>query len=135
LQESKNMNLAGSWMLKFAFCFMERTNEPLHLDKWTLVHWKIMDMPTSFIWIIIFFDGAFECGGISKLWGYVGTNTELLCVEFCNFVECHVFLSYLSCYYFMKGVLNIRDSNTAAEKYLRLYRPINLFIFRIYNMG
>jgi hypothetical protein len=35
----------------------------------------------------------------------------------------------------IKGVLNIRDINTALEKYSRLYRSINLFIFRMYNMG
>jgi hypothetical protein len=66
-----------------------------------------MDMPTRFILIIIFFNRAFEYGGISKLWGYVGTNTKLLCAEFCNYVQCHIFVSYLSCYCFIKGVLNI----------------------------
>jgi hypothetical protein len=29
-----------------------------------------------------------------KLRGYVGTNAEKLCVEFCNFVQCHIFLPY-----------------------------------------
>jgi hypothetical protein len=54
-------------------------------------------LSTSFILIIIFFDGVFEYGGDSKFWGYVGTNTELLWVEFCNFVQSHMFVSYLSC--------------------------------------
>jgi hypothetical protein len=58
------MNMAGRWVLKFTFYFMERTHETLHLVKWSFVHWKIMNMPTSFIWIIIFFDWAFEYGGI-----------------------------------------------------------------------
>jgi hypothetical protein len=44
-----------------------------------------MDIPTTFIWIIIFFNRAFEYGNIS-MWDYVGTNAELLCVELCNFV-------------------------------------------------
>jgi hypothetical protein len=35
----------------------------------------------------------------------------------------------------MKGVLNIRDTKTAAEKYSSLYRAIHLFMFRIYNIG
>jgi hypothetical protein len=35
---------------------------------------------------------------------------------------------------FIKGVLNIRDTNTAAEKYSRLYGPVNLFTSRIYNV-
>jgi hypothetical protein len=59
LLESKNTNMAGGWMLKFTSYFMERTKEPLQLDKWSFVHWKIMDIPTNFIWIIIFFDSAF----------------------------------------------------------------------------
>jgi hypothetical protein len=45
----------------------------------------------------------------------VCTNTEPLCVEFCNFVQCHIFVSYLYCYCFIKGVLNIRDTNMTAE--------------------
>jgi hypothetical protein len=59
---------------------MDRTHEPLHLllDKWSSVHWKIVDTPTTFIWIILFFDGAF-----------------LLCVEICNFGQCYIFVSYL----------------------------------------
>jgi hypothetical protein len=112
LRQSKNMNMAGSWT--FTFYFMERTHEPLHLDRLSYVHWKIMDITTSFIWIIIFFNRVFNN---LKLWGYVGTNTELLCVEFCNFVQCHIFVSSLSCYCFMKGVLNIRGTNMVADKY------------------
>jgi hypothetical protein len=83
----------------------------------------------------IFFEGAFEYGGISKLWGYVGTTAELICVQFCNFVQCHIFVSYLSCYRFINGVLNIRDTNTVSKKYSRLYTPINSFTFTVYNMG
>jgi hypothetical protein len=68
---AKNMNMEGSLKLKFAFYFMETTCEPLHLDKWSYVQWKIMDI-TSFMWIIFY--GAFECGGGSKFWGHVGPN-------------------------------------------------------------
>jgi hypothetical protein len=48
---------------------METTHEILHLDKRSLVQWKIVDMPTSFIWIIIFFNGPSEYGdgGIFEL--------------------------------------------------------------------
>jgi hypothetical protein len=59
---------------------MATTHEPLHLGKRSFVQWKIVKIPKSFIWIIILFDGAFEYGGISKLWGYIGTNAELHCV-------------------------------------------------------
>jgi hypothetical protein len=70
---------------------------------------------------------VFKYGGISKLWGFVGTNAKLLRIEFRNFVHCHIFVSDLS-FCFIKGVLGIRDSNTAAEKYSRLCRPVNLYL-------
>jgi hypothetical protein len=60
---------------------METTHEPLHLDKWGSIQWKIMDILISFIWNIMFFGTAFEYGGGSKFWGYVGTNAEPLFVE------------------------------------------------------
>jgi hypothetical protein len=76
---------------------METTHDLLHLDKRSLVQWNIVDVPTSFIWIISFFDGAFEYGGGSTSWGYAGENAELPWVEICNFVQYHMFVSYLSC--------------------------------------
>jgi hypothetical protein len=36
---------------------------------------------------------------------------------------------------YLLKVLWIVDTNTAAEKYSRLYRPVNLYLFKIYNMG
>jgi hypothetical protein len=61
--------MEGGWNSKLTFCFMETTHEPLHLDKRSLVQWKIMDIPTDFVWIIIFLDISFEYGygGIFKL--------------------------------------------------------------------
>jgi hypothetical protein len=85
LHNTNNTNMAGGWKLKFTFHFMEITHEPLQLDKLRFVQWEIMDILTSFIWTIIFFHGAFEYGGGPKFWGYVGTDAELFCVEFCNF--------------------------------------------------
>jgi hypothetical protein len=90
--------MAGGWKLQFTFYFMKRTHEPLHLVKWNFVHWKIMDIPISFSWIIIFFDGTFEYGDASTFWGYVGINAEMFYVKLCNFVQCHMFVGYLSCY-------------------------------------
>jgi hypothetical protein len=49
-----------------------------------------MHIPTSFVWIIIFFGGAFEYGGGSKFLRYVGANADPLCIELCNFVHCHI---------------------------------------------
>jgi hypothetical protein len=76
-----------------------------------------------------------EYGSISKLQGYVGTNTELLCAEFCNLVQCYIFVSHLSCYSFIKGVMNTRHTNTAAKRYSRLYRPIHLFYLEFITLA
>jgi hypothetical protein len=55
-----------------------------------------MDIPTSFTWIIILFDAVFKYGDGAKIWGYVVINAEQLCAEFCNFVQCHIFVNYLT---------------------------------------
>jgi hypothetical protein len=39
-----------------------------------------MDIPTSYIWVIIFFDEAVKYGDGVVFWGYVGTNAKQLCV-------------------------------------------------------
>jgi hypothetical protein len=54
-----------------------------------------MDIPTSFIWIIVLFEAVFKHGYGAKFWGNVGINAEPLCVVFCNFVQCHIFVNYL----------------------------------------
>jgi hypothetical protein len=40
-----------------------------------------MDIPISFIWIIILSDAVFKYGDGTEFWGYVGINAEPLCVE------------------------------------------------------
>jgi hypothetical protein len=47
---------------------MATTLEPLHWKKRNFVQWKIVNMPTSSIWLIIYFNGTFEYGdgGIFK---------------------------------------------------------------------
>jgi hypothetical protein len=32
---------------------------------------------------------------IVKFLGYVGTHAEPLCVEFCNFMQCHIFVNFV----------------------------------------
>jgi hypothetical protein len=56
-----------------------------------------MVIPTIYIWIIILFDEIFKYSDGANLWGYVGTNAEPLCVEFCNFVQCYILVNYLIC--------------------------------------
>jgi hypothetical protein len=49
-----------------------------------------MDISATWIWIVILFDEAFKYDDGEKFWGYVGTSTELLCLEFCNFMQCDI---------------------------------------------
>jgi hypothetical protein len=55
-----------------------------------------MDIPINFIWIIIIFDAVFKYGDGATFWGCVVINAEPLCVEFCNFVQCYIFVNYLT---------------------------------------
>jgi hypothetical protein len=45
------------------------------------------------MWNVILFDKAFKYGDGAEFWGYVRTTSEPLCVEFCNFVQCRIFLA------------------------------------------
>jgi hypothetical protein len=55
-----------------------------------------MAIPTSFTWIIILFDVVFKYGDGAKFCGYVVINAEQQGVEFYNFVQCHIFVNYLT---------------------------------------
>jgi hypothetical protein len=72
-----------------------------------------MDIPISFIWIIILFDAVFKYGDGAKFWGYVVINAEQLCVEFCNFVQCHIFVNYLT---FAVNELNKKYNKIATSR-------------------
>jgi hypothetical protein len=65
----------GGWLKFKIFCSVAKTHEPLHLEKQSFVQWKIMDIPTSFILIIIFFNKPFEYSGdgIFKLLRWIQT--------------------------------------------------------------
>jgi hypothetical protein len=52
--------MAGGWIIKLTFSFMDATHKPLHLGKRSLVQWNFIDIPTGFISIVIFFKGPFE---------------------------------------------------------------------------
>jgi hypothetical protein len=51
------------------------------------------------------FDAVFKYGDDAKFWGYVVINSEQLRVEFCNFVQCLIFVNYLT---FAVNELNIK---------------------------
>jgi hypothetical protein len=54
MRKNKYTNMYFGWNLKLTFCFMEMAHELLHLNKRSLVQWKIMDMPTSFVFEELF---------------------------------------------------------------------------------
>jgi hypothetical protein len=68
------------------FCFLITTREPLNIDIRSLVQQKIMDISTSFIWVVGLFHKVSKYGDGGTCWGFDGTNAEPLCAEFCNFV-------------------------------------------------
>jgi hypothetical protein len=72
--------MAGGWKLKLEFCFMETTHEPLDLRKWSVIQWKIMDIPARWILIVILFHWALKYADGAKFWGYVRKKDELICV-------------------------------------------------------
>jgi hypothetical protein len=45
---------------------------------------------------MILFYTVFKDYDGAKFWGYIVINAEPLCVEFCNFVQCHIFVNYIS---------------------------------------
>jgi hypothetical protein len=49
-----------------------------------------------FISVNILFDEAFQYGVDAGFGGYVVTNPEPLCIEFCNLVQCVVFVKHLT---------------------------------------
>jgi hypothetical protein len=58
----------------------------------------ITDTTTSFIWITSLFEEVFKHGGSAQFLFYVGTNTEQICVKYCNFVQCRILVNCLSFY-------------------------------------
>jgi hypothetical protein len=55
------------------------------------VYYKILGIvsTTCFEYLILLCEG-FKYGDGAKCWGYDGTDTEPVCVEFCNFLQCHI---------------------------------------------
>jgi hypothetical protein len=76
---------------------MDTTHEHLHLDRWSFVRCKAMDIPTSYILIISLFDETCKYGYSSKFWSYTGTNSEQVCVQIFNFVSCCIFANCFTC--------------------------------------
>jgi hypothetical protein len=70
--ETKYKIMASGLKLTFTFGFMEITHEMLRLDKRCLVQLKIIDILTSYTWII-FFDGI-EQG--YEIWEFVKINAN-----------------------------------------------------------
>jgi hypothetical protein len=62
---------------------------------------------------LLYINGAFEHGSGLKFLGYIQTHPEVLCVEFCDFVQCRTFVNYLPFFIkFHKTVFNWHDNST-----------------------
>jgi hypothetical protein len=90
------MNVEGGWNLIFIYCSMETDHEQLDLKTTDVWHSKNHEHK-RFTWRIILFGGIFKYVDGAKFRGYVVTNAERLCVEFCNFVQCYIFVNCLTC--------------------------------------
>jgi hypothetical protein len=80
--KTKNMNVDNSWKLKFIFCLVEITDEPLHVDKWSCVQY-----------LQVLFDEVVNMSMVRILrlrWDRLNHS-----VKFSNFMQCHEFLSYV----------------------------------------
>jgi hypothetical protein len=62
-------------------------------EVWTIKHHGYV---CRFMWINILFDEAFKYSDGVKLWGHIATSAEPLCVEFSNFVQCHISINHLA---------------------------------------
>jgi hypothetical protein len=49
----------------------------------------------TFYWSYFLFGKSFKYGEVVNFWGNVDTNSETLCVEFCNLVQCHIIVKHL----------------------------------------
>jgi hypothetical protein len=70
---------------KFTFCFVEITHEPLRLEK---KFRAVKDYGHAYTFCVnhCFIRRSVSIRRWNEFLGYVGTNAEPLCVEFCNFV-------------------------------------------------
>jgi hypothetical protein len=91
LWKARNMNVEGGWKKKSCFVLW-RQLITVALRQMTFGTMKD-HVHTSFTWIFNWFDESFKCHNGAKCWGYVGTNSEPLCAEVCNFLQC-IFLTY-----------------------------------------
>jgi hypothetical protein len=60
---------------KIHILFNEKIHTPFNLDKWNFVHLNVLNIP------------KYRYGSSSNFLGYIWTNSELLCVVFCDFVK------------------------------------------------
>jgi hypothetical protein len=54
------------------------------------------DVAKSFVLITIWFEEDFKYDKRARFSCNVGANAESLFVEFCNFVQCRIFVNYLT---------------------------------------
>jgi hypothetical protein len=72
--------MAGGWYLKLTFYFTATTHEPLYLEERSFFQWKMVDIPTSSVLIIILFNRLLNMAmvGFSNYWGGRKIDTSRL---------------------------------------------------------
>jgi hypothetical protein len=119
--------MAGGLSLKLTFCFRAKTHEPLHFD-------AVLYNERSWRYLQVLFE-SFSLTEILNMAVFRNcevmlTNTELLRVEFCNFVLCHVFVLLL----FYQRCFEYYRYRHGGRKILEVMYAKKI-IFSIYNMG
>jgi hypothetical protein len=77
------------WKLN-CILFLYKTHKPLHLDKGSLVQWKIINIATGSVQICILYVKSFKYVSFAKFCGYVWRNSEFVYVEFCKTSGVHI---------------------------------------------
>jgi hypothetical protein len=81
LWKAKNTNVEGGWKLKFVLFYLDNS-WTVSLSQVKFGPAKDHDLPTSWIWSIVLFNEALNCGDGAKFWSHVVTNAEPLCADF-----------------------------------------------------
>jgi hypothetical protein len=87
------------------------------------------------------FDAVFKYGDGEKFWSYAMINAEPLYVEFSNFVQCHIFVNYLTFAvneWNIKNIIKLRLPEIqllaivrTQLKFRRSWRTYNSFVWNI----
>jgi hypothetical protein len=97
VREKSKYDRGGRLKAKIQIFVCEGNSWTVVLIQLSLAHWKVTNIPTGFISIIILVDEVVNVAMMRNFEVMLG-QTLNHSVEFCNFVQCHVFINHLTCY-------------------------------------